>query len=172
MPETDPILDSPETPQNRPFITVVFGAIVVLAICASAWFLFHAPASNDSSSSAVTIKIKMSPAETEYLNKITVKDIALSRAENFLHQEVTILSGTIVNGGSETVVALDLTIQFSDQMDQVALRETRGVLGSPAVPLGPGQERKFDISFDGVPSSWNMQQPSLRVAHLLLSPRK
>jgi hypothetical protein len=57
-------------------------------------------------------------------------------------------------------------------MDQVALRETRGILGSPAVPLGPGQERKFDISFDRVPSSWNMQPPVLRVAHLLLVPRK
>jgi|SRR3974390_3166455 len=172
MPETDPILDSPETPQNRPFFTIIFGAIVVLAICASAWFLFHSPSSSDSSSSAVTIKIKMNPVETEYLTKISVKDIALSRAENFLHQEVTILSGTILNGGTETVVALDLTIQFSDQMDQVALRETRGVLGSPATPLGPGQERKFDISFDAVPSSWNMQQPSLRVVHLLLSPKK
>jgi len=95
MPETDPILDSPETPQNRPFFTIIFGAIVVLAICASAWFLFHSPSSSDSSSSAVTIKIKMNPVETEYLTKISVKDIALSRAENFLHQEVTILSGTI-----------------------------------------------------------------------------
>jgi hypothetical protein len=119
-----------------------------------------------------TIKIKMSPAEMDYLAKIQVKDIALSRAENFLHQEVTILSGTVVNTGPETVAALELTIQFADQMNQIALRETRGVLGSPAAPLGPGQERKFDISFDGVPASWNMQQPILHVAHLLLSPRK
>jgi hypothetical protein len=167
MPETDPILDLPDTQPNRSFITVVLGAIVIIAICASAWFLFHAPSTNETTGRA-TIKIQMSSAETEYLAKIHVKDIALSRAENFLHQEVTILSGTIVNGGPETVVALDLTVQFADQMDQVALRETRGVLGSPAVPLGPGQERKFDISFDRVPPSWNMQPPVLRVAHLLL----
>ena len=171
MADNDPILDAPESQQNRPFITIVLGAIVVLAICASAWFLFHSPSSNPSTNEA-TIKIKMNSAELEYLGNIHVKDIALSRAENFLHQEVTILSGTIVNAGPETVVAMDLTIQFSDQMDQVALRETRGILGSPSVPLGPGQERRFDISFDRVPPSWNMQQPVLRVAHLLLSPRK
>lgn len=171
MPDTNPILESPDGQQNRPLITLVLGAIVVIAICASAWFLFHTPTPNGSASEA-TIKIKMNSAEMEYLANIQVKDIALSRAENFLHQEVTILSGTIVNTGSQTVVALDLTIQFVDQMDQVALRETRGILGSPAVPLAPGQERKFDLSFDGVPPSWNMQQPVLRVAHLLLSPRK
>ena len=172
MPETDPILDSPETNQNRPLITFVLGAIVVIAICASAWFLFHSPSPNESSTGQATIKIKMNSAEMEYLGNIQVKDISMSRAENFLHQEVTILSGTLVNGGKETVVALDLTVQFADQMNQVALRETRGVLGSPAVPLGPGLERKFDISFDRVPSSWNMQQPMVRVSHLLLSPRK
>ena len=172
MPETDPILDSPDIQQKRPFITVVLGAIVVIAICASAWFLFHTPSPNDSTANEATIKIKMTSAETEYLANIHVKDVALSRAENFLHQEVTILSGTIVNNGPQTVIALDLTIQFADQMDQIALRETRGILGSPALPLGPGQERKFDVSFDRVPPSWNLQQPVLRVTHLLLSPRK
>lgn len=172
MQDSDPILDSPGSPQNRPFITAIFAAIVVIAICASAWFLFHAPSPGGSTADKTTINIKMNSAETEYLGYIHVKDIAMSRAENFLHQEVTILSGTVVNAGPGTVVALDLTIQFSDQMDQIALRETRGVLGSPATPLGPGQERRFDVSFDGVPGSWNMQQPALRVAHLLLSPRK
>jgi hypothetical protein len=172
MTETDPILDTPDSQPKRPVITVILGAIVVLAICTSAWFLFHVPSPNDATRGEATIQIKMSSEEMEYLSNIRVKDVALSRAENFLHQEVTILSGTIVNGGPETVVALDLTIQFADQMDQVALRETRGILGSPAMPLGPSQERKFDISFDRVPPSWNMQQPVLRVAHLLLSPRK
>jgi hypothetical protein len=172
MSETDPILDSPDSQQNRPLLTLVLGTVVVIAICASAWFLFHTPSPNDATANEATIKIKMNSAETEYLANIHVKDIALSRAENFLHQEVTILSGTIVNSGAETVIALDLTILFVDQMDQIALRETRGILGSPALPLRPSQERKFDISFDRVPASWNMQQPTLHVAHLLLSPRK
>ena len=107
MPETDPILDSPDIQQKRPFITVVLGAIVVIAICASAWFLFHTPSPNDSTANEATIKIKMNSTETEYLANIHVKDVALSRAENFLHQEVTILSGTIVNNGPQTVIALD-----------------------------------------------------------------
>ena len=146
MPENNPIRDSPEAQERRPLITVILGAIVVAAICTSAWFLFHVPSPNGNSLGEATIKIKMSPSEAEYFRNLQVKDISLSRAENFLHQEVTIVSGTLVNAGPETVVALDLTIEFSDQMGQVALRETRGVLGTPALPLAPGKERTFDIS--------------------------
>jgi hypothetical protein len=170
MPDIDPIPDSPEEQQSRPAITFVIAAIVVIAMSLSAWFLFHeAPPKRDSFNGA-TIKLNMSSADKEYLSKLFVKDIALSRAENFLHQEVIILNGTIMNGGSQTVTALDLTIQFSDQMDQVALRETRAVLGTPPVPIGPGQERNFEVSFDHVPASWNMQQPTLRVANIALRP--
>jgi hypothetical protein len=168
MPDTEPISDSPEEQQSRPIITLVITAIVVTAMSLSAWFLFHEPPPKRDSFNGATIKLNMGSAEKEYLSKLFVKDIALSRAENFLHQEVTILTGTIMNGGSQTVTALDLTIQFNDQMDQVALRETRGVLGTPPVPIGPGQERTFEISFEHVPTSWNMQQPTLRVANISL----
>lgn len=169
MPDTDPISESRQEQQSRPVVTFVIAAIVVIAMSLSAWILFHdSPLKRNSFNGATTIKLNMSSAEKEYLSKLFVKDISLSRAENFLHQEVTILSGTIMNGGSQTVTDLDLTVQFSDQMDQVALRETRGVLGTPPVPIGPGQERAFEIAFDHVPTSWNMQQPTLRVANISL----
>jgi hypothetical protein len=168
MPDIEPIRESPAEPQSRPVVTLVIAAIVVTAMSLSAWFLFHEPPPTRDSFNGATVKLNMGSAEKEYLAKLFVKDIALSRAENFLHQEVTILTGTIMNGGSQTVTALDLTIQFSDQMDQVALRETRGVLGTPPVPIGPGQERTFEISFDHVPATWNRQQPTLRVANITL----
>jgi hypothetical protein len=158
--------DSEPLEQKRPLLTFILGAVVVLAICISAWFLFHGPP--DAITSEATVKIKMNSAEDEYITNIKVKDIALSRAENFLHQEVTILSGTVVNSGSQTVVGLQLTVQFSDQMGQVALRESRGVLGSPAAPLGPGRERSFEISVEHVPATWNMRQPSIQVSSLTL----
>lgn len=168
MSPLEPIPDSPEANQNRPIITVMIGAVVVLAMSLSAWVLFHEPPPKRDSFNGATIKLNMSSAEKDYLSKLFVKDIQLSRAENFLHQEVTILTATIVNGGSQTVAALDLTIQFSDQMDQVALRETRNVLGTPPEPIGPGMERRIEVSFDHVPHSWNLQQPTLRVANISL----
>src|SRR5450432_920706 len=154
--------------QKRPFVTFILGAVVLLAICISAWFLFHGPPSDDTVSSESTIKIKMNSAEQEYLASIQLKDLSLSRAENFLHQEVTMLDGTVVNTGSRTVIGLQLTVQFSDQMDQIALRESRIILSANAAPLAPGQARSFEISFDHVPATWNTQQPSVQIANLSL----
>ncbi len=159
--------DSAPLEQKRPLLTFVLGAVVLLAICISAWFLFHGPPDSAITGEA-TVKIKMNSAEDEYIANIKVKDITLSRAENFLHQEVTVLSATVVNSGPQTVVGLQLTVQFSDQMGQVALRESRGVLGSPPVPLGPGRERSFEISVEHVPATWNMQQPTIQVSNLTL----
>jgi len=170
MTDIDPISDTSDEKQNRPIITFVIAAVVVTAMSLSAWFLFHEPPQNRNSLNGATIKVNISQAEKDYLSKLFVKDIKLSRAENFLHQEVTILTGTIMNSGSQTVTELDLAVQFSDQMDQVALKETRGILGTPPVPIGPGQERTFEIAFEHVPSSWNMQQPTIRVAHITLRP--
>ncbi len=172
MPDIEPNLEAPQAQANRPIITVILAAIVVIAISVSAWFLFHEAPSNGRAVAGATIKLNMTTAEREYAGKLLVKDIALSRAENFLRQEVTILNGTVVNGGAQTVTVLNVIVEFSDQMDQVALRETRGILGSPIVPLAPGQQRAFELSFDHVPASWNMQQPTLRVATLSLSPIK
>jgi hypothetical protein len=168
MPDLEPNPDSPQEQANRPVITVVVAAIVVVAVSISAWFLFHESPPKDRAVAGATIKLNMTSSEREYAGQLLVKNIALSRAENFLHQEVTILNGTVINGGTETVIALDVIVEFSDQMDQVALREARGILGVPAVPLAPGQERSFELSFEHVPTSWNMRQPSLHVSNLTL----
>jgi len=63
---------------------------------------------------------------------------------------------------------LGLTTEFSDDMNQIVLRETRGVLGSPKGALAPGERRAFEISFDHVPNSWNMRAPGVRVSYLKL----
>ena len=114
----------------------------------------------------------MTAAEQAYLKNIRFEKIALSRAENFIRQEVTILSGEVVNDGSENIQLLSLTVEFADSMNQIALRETRSVLGAPSATLSPGERRPFEISFDHVPSSWNMQQPYVRASYVQLSPRK
>jgi hypothetical protein len=169
MSDIDPNLDSPELQPTRSVTTFIIAAIVVVAICISAWFLFHNAVPKSGALVGTTIKLNMSPAEREYVDKLMLKDVTLSRAENFLHQEVTVLNGTIVNTGPETVSALDVSIRFSDSMDQVVLRETRSILGTPPTPLTPGQRREFELSFEHVPPSWNMQVPSLRLVNLTLS---
>jgi hypothetical protein len=146
-------------------ITLIVTLVALLAVGAASWFLVT-PAPTKKSAAAGGA---MSSAEQEYAKKVQVGNIALSRAENFLHQEVTIVNGEVYNGGSEAVAGLRVTLEFADEMNQVVLRETHGVLGTPEQVLSPGEHRAFEISFEHVPPSWNMQQPAVRIAYLRLA---
>lgn len=164
--------ESQEQQRKIPLATVFIGAVVLAAIGASLWFLFQ-PVKPQPAVIAVGAAIaKMSPAEEAYSPSVHIENIALSRAENFLHQEVTILNADAVNTGSSPVGMLSVTVEFLDDMNQIVLRETRGVLGAPPTDLKPGERRAFEISFDRVPPSWNYQQPKVRVSYLQLSSQK
>jgi hypothetical protein len=167
-------LQNPEklgTEEKRWPFTLMIGAVVALSIGLTFWFLFRVPLGAPGTFQA-RVDLKMTPAEQAYLRNIRIENIALSRAENFIHQEVTILSGEMVNDGPEKILYLTFTVEFADSMDQIALREMRVVVGSPSPSLGPGERRPFEISFDHVPSTWNMQQPSVRASYLQISRRK
>jgi len=163
--------ESLEKEGRRSPVTLIIGAVVALAIGLTFWFLFHVPWGGPATYQA-TVNLKMKSPEQAYLKNIRIENIALSRAENFIHQEVTILSGEVVNDGPEKILYLTFTVEFADSMDQIALRETRVVVGSPSPSLGPGERRPFEISFDHVPLTWNMQQPSVRASYLQISHRK
>jgi len=157
--------------EKRSPLTLIIGGVVALSIGLTFWFLFRVPLGAPGTYQA-RVDLKMTPAEQAYLKNIRTENIALSRAENFIHQEVTILTGEVVNDGPEKILYLTFTVEFADSMDQIALRETRVVVGSPSPALSPGERRPFEISFDHVPSSWNMQQPYVRASYVQLSHRK
>lgn len=154
----------PKTKLNIAPLTIVIGAIAIVVVALSFWFLFEPVGPQ----SHATIQVQMSPAEQEYAKNIEIGNLAMSRAENFLHQEVTTLTGEIHNAGTEQVLALAITAEFYDDMHQIVLRETRSVLGSPAAKLAPGERRTFEISIEHIPVSWNMQTPAVSIARLQL----
>jgi hypothetical protein len=161
--------ENSELPENKPktsSFTVVIGAVVAAAILVSLWFLFE-PLQKRNAVIKETVGVKMNAAEQDYVKNIEIANIAMSRAENFLHQEVTTLTGELYNGGTERVQGLILTAEFSDDLNQIVLRETRPALGNS---LAPGERRAFEISFEHIPTSWNMHSPTVRVARLQLAP--
>ena len=163
--------NQPEPEQRKPLpLNILLGALVVVAIALSFWFAFRGPAGNSSRSAQSGVSVPMSQAEQMYGMRIQIENMAIRREENFLHQEVTILDADVINAaGQQTITGLTVTFEFFDDLHQVVLRETRGVLASPSAPLGPGQRRSFSISFDRVPTSWNLQQPSVQVTYLQLA---
>jgi len=106
------------------------------------------------------------PAEQAYAAEVQIENIALTRAENFIHQEITTLTADLVNSGGRSLRGVEVTVTFADEMNQIALRESRPVVVPSAAPLAPQGRRQFEIAFEHIPTSWNMQQPLVRVTGL------
>ena len=161
------ILQNSHEPEHRkPLpLNILLGALVVVAIALSFWFAFKSPQGGSPRAGSSNITVPMSQAEQAYRKSVLIENIALSRAENFMHQEVTILNADAVNAGQQNIAVLSITVEFFDDLHQVVLRETRNVVVSPAF-LGSGQKRSFTVSFDRVPASWNLQTPSVQVTYL------
>src|SRR5439155_26633880 len=164
----DPLIELPEglQPERRrcsfALILAAGGLIVILgAIC------LQPGRQSPPDGAPQNAHFAFGPAERQYAGKISVENIILSRAENFLHQEVTTLNGEVINGGGRPIRGLELTIEFFDEMNQIALRETRAVVTRSAAPLAAGERRAFEVSFEHISSSWNMQTPLLRVTGIL-----
>src|SRR5262249_29884644 len=111
------------------------------------------------------------PAEQAYAPKLLLANLELKAAENFLNQEVTTVAGQITNSGNSPVSNVELTVEFTDELGQVVLRESRALFAGQTLPLVPGQHRDFEIAFEHIPSSWNIQKPSVRVSGIALTSR-
>ncbi|MGH9677407.1 MAG: FxLYD domain-containing protein [Candidatus Acidiferrum sp.] len=134
-------------------------ATIVIALVVVMWPGAERPSGSDNREA----HLPFGPEEQAYATRIQVDDIALSRAENFLNQEVTTLAGRLTNTGNLPISNVELTVEFFDDLDQVVLRESRAVLPAPAPQFAPGERRNFEVSFEHIPSSWNIQKPRVRV---------
>lgn len=155
-------------PDRGPFSFALLVAAAAAVIVLAGFYLWPGRQS-PSRGGAQEVHPPFGPEERAYAPKIAIENPALSRAENFLHQEVTILAGELVNTGERPLREVELTVEFHDDMNQIVLRESRLAISSASPPLGPAARRSFDVSFEHIPASWNMQQPAVRVTGLLFA---
>lgn len=156
-------------PERGPFSFALLVAAAALIIVLAGFYLWPGRQS-PSRTGAQEVHPPFGPDERAYASKISIENVALSRAENFLHQEVTILAGELVNTGERTLREVEVTVEFDDEMNQIALRESRLAINSGGPAVAPGERRSFDVSFEHIPTSWNMQQPAVRISGLLFAP--
>lgn len=168
QPKQPPPIVPPETGGSGFTWKILAAAILLVAVV----FYFWSGHASGPAAPPAAARLPFGAAEQAYAARIEIEKISLSRAENFLHQEVTILSGDVVNHSDRSLTGLELTVEFLDELHQVVLRESRQVLTGPSTRFAPGDQRSFEISFEHVPSSWNMQQPSVQVSGLQLAPAK
>jgi hypothetical protein len=158
------IPDSSQPDRGRFNFALILAAVAVLVIVGALYFL---PGRQSPPGSAPAgTHFAFGATEQAYATRLRIENVALSRAENFLHQEITTLTGELVNGGDRALRGVEITVEFSDDLNQIALRESRPVLTPIASPVVPGEHRGFEVSFEHIPASWNMQQPAVRISGL------
>jgi hypothetical protein len=160
--------DQPQPKSGRSWIAWMGAATIAIALAVLMW----PGAERHSSSSMRESHLPFGSAEQAYAPNVQIEKFPLSRAENFLNQEVTTLAGRLTNAGNLPLANVELTVEFSDQLGQIVLRESRAVFAPQTPPFAPGERRDFEISFEHIPSSWNIQQPLVRVSGILFTPKK
>ncbi|MGO9640936.1 MAG: FxLYD domain-containing protein [Candidatus Acidiferrales bacterium] len=136
--------------------------IVGLLVTGAVLYMMHA----GSSSNGKPKPLPMRAQEQAYTANIHFADPKISRAANFLNQEVTFIFGTVENDGPRSIRQIEITLEFHDLLGQVVQRETERLIPPEAGALGPGQQRDFQISYEHISEMWNVQYPSIRVTGL------
>jgi hypothetical protein len=137
-------------------VAVIFGSFVLLTRH------MRSPAQT------AALKLPFGPAEQAYAERIHFTNIQMARATNFLKQEFTYIAGTIQNDGVQNIGGLQVAVEFRDDLNQVILRETEGLIVPNSDPLPAGQRRDFQITLEHIPAEWNHQYPSMKVTGLIL----
>ena len=158
-----------EIPEREPRsqfpIAFAAGAVVVLLLLGGVILLSRGSHPKGAGTEA---KLPFGATEQAYAQHIHFNDIHMAKANNFLNQEFTYVTGTLSNDGARTIRALDVTLEFHDPFNQVILRENESLIGPKDQPLGGGQRRDFQITLEHVPPEWNQQYPTIRVTGLAL----
>jgi len=97
----------------------VIAVATLLSLAAVYLLFFRGPAP---SPSARQTRFPFGPAERAYAAKLQFGNFEMSRAESFIHQEVTYLAGDVLNSGDRTLSGIEATIEFQDDMKQIALK--------------------------------------------------
>jgi hypothetical protein len=164
-------IETPDQAQPKsgpPWIVWMGAATIAIALAVLMW----PGAERHSASSTRESHLPFGPPEQAYAPNLQIENLALSRAENFLNQQVTTLAGSLTNAGNRPLSNVELTVEFSDQLGQIVLRETRAVFAPQTPALAPGEHRDFEVSFEHIPSSWNIQQPLVRVSGIVFTSKK
>jgi len=144
--------------------------LLAVSVAAAGLIFFSWLGSGRRETTSAPARLGFGPVERAYAANVRIENVALSRAENYLHQEVTTLQGDLVNSGDRAVQSVEITVEFADEMNQVVLRQS--LISSAPLPIAPMGFRAFGISFERIPSSWNRQSPLLQVTGLELTRQK
>ena len=153
----------PSEERSRLPLAFLAGIVIVALLVGGAVLLGRYGGPSDSEPEK---PLPMGPAEQAYAGQIHFLEPKMSRAANFLNQEVTYVFFTLENVGDRKIRQIEVTVEFHDPFNQVVLRDKQRLFLPTAPPLLPGQQRDVQIPYEHIPAQWNMVFPSIRVTGL------
>jgi hypothetical protein len=153
----------PVEERSRLPIAFLIGLVIVALLVTGAvvYSRYAAPAASDEDK-----PLQVGPEEKAYATQIHLLEPKMSRAANFLNQEVTYVFGTVENGGDRKVKQIEITLEFHDPFNQVVLRDTQRLFLPSTPPMLPGQQRDFQVPYEHVSAQWNNVYPTITVTAL------
>jgi hypothetical protein len=149
--------------RSRLPVAFMIGIVIVAVLVGVALLVskYSAPAGSE-----VEKPLPFGPTEVAYAPQIHFLEPKMSRAANFLNQEVTYVFCTVENGGNRKIQQIEITIEFHDPFNQVILRDKQRLFLSTAQPFLPGQQRDVQVPYEHIPVQWNNVFPSIVVSGL------
>jgi hypothetical protein len=143
----------PEDRSNLKYFLMGVAAIMVMVAIAIV-VTSHRPGS-------ASVQADLTPEEKRYLADLSIAGAKMSAATNFLGQRVIYLDAQVSNRGTRAVKQVDISMEFTDVLGQVILRERAGIFPPASLPLQAGETRDFQLFFDRIPSDWNQAPPRI-----------
>jgi hypothetical protein len=143
-------------------------AAAVGVVALLVWLVILLGRGKPSSGPASAQTLPFGPSEQAYARRMHFTDLQMSRAANFLNQEVTYINGVALNDGVRRVLAVDVTVDFRDVSGNVILHENRRLVSGPNAPIEAGQRHSFQLAFEAVPDTWNQSYPDLKITGLTI----
>src|SRR6266478_1804327 len=110
-----------QQPDRRSFSFALLVAAAAVVIVLAGFYLWPGRQS-PSRGGPQEVHPPFGPEERAYASKILIENLGLSRAENFLHQEVTILAGELGNTGERELREVEVTVELAAELE-ATLRE-------------------------------------------------
>jgi hypothetical protein len=155
----------PAEEKSRTPLVLGIGAVAVLLVIGGIYLVGHftpAPVQQ----AVPELPLPMGAAEQAYAEHIQFSAPAMSRAANFLNQEVTFIFGTVTNNGTRPIRQIEVTLEFHDPFNQVVLRDKQRLLNPGAGPLAPNDHQDFQLSYETLPGTWAQTYPTMKVTGL------
>jgi len=168
QPELSLFSAAPPAEEGKPWVAIVFAAVIVVMALGLMFLVWHGPRRTASS------------GPPPYAAQLVLSGTKTAQMQNFLGANVTYLEGTVSNSGDKTVTAATVEVTFSNSLNEVVQKEEMPMtilskngpypeaVDLRISPLGARQTREFRLTFEHISADWNQQQPALRITELTL----